>query len=186
MSSDYLSRLAGLEVRFSTLAEDVQQGRQVARYERHRDEAWKKELVEILVGVAGVVEGAQKPDSDNSEDVLEKAEALLNPVIALAYKGGDYKLFLSLKSFAHGEERPLAKLEPGENVHREFPRLTQIIISSLTPNAARVIVNAFKEMVHIMRKFGTTSQGLGLTQFQAHTDPLTQTKFQEPRLLGGR
>jgi hypothetical protein len=163
MSSDYLSPLADLEDRFSTLAEDVRQGRRVAHYEQHRDDAWKKELVEVLEGVVGVVEDAQKTDCDNLEDVLERAEALLNPAIAIAYEGWDYQLFESLESFAHGGERPLAKLELGENVHRKSSLSYTRSSSSLTICKARQIVNAFKEMLRFMRKLDTVFQDLALT-----------------------
>ena len=118
MSSDYLSRLGDLEDRFSTFAKDVRQGRRAARYEERRDKAWKRELVEIVEAVAGVVGDAEKAGPGNLEDVLEKAEALLNPAITIAYEGWDYQLFESLESFAHGDQRPLAKLDLVENVHR--------------------------------------------------------------------
>lgn len=118
MSTDYLSRLAHLERELSNFANDYSQKRRDG-YDRDRHQGWKNTLLAILRGVVGVVQDSHNAESDDLHEVLEKAESTLNSAITIAYDGWDSKLFESIESFAHDEERPLVQLDLGENVHRE-------------------------------------------------------------------
>jgi hypothetical protein len=104
MGRSYLDEIAQLKVQLSEFSNDYHES---DLDDEDRDE-FKARLLEIMRGVVGIIDDAQKQKSDSLGIVLEQAESLLNAAIALAYEGSedDGELFATLDSFADTSEHP--------------------------------------------------------------------------------
>ena len=108
----YQDRLAALEKRFNKFFTVYQKNRE----DEEREKEFQNTLLKILRGTVRVVGDAQKAGAGDLGGVTEKAEGLLCKGVEVAFDvGTEISLFEALESFAHTDERPLAKRGDGQD-----------------------------------------------------------------------
>ena len=131
MATNYQDRLTAASSLLGALADEIDDEFDDNLTEKEAE--WRDRLVAILKDVTSTAREARDTNADAIDELLEKAEEVLNLGIVFAYVGEldpdsrdeeDRHLFTSLPSFTETPENPLLKYPTKEGVFcRPLPSL---------------------------------------------------------------